>query len=60
MLNNVWVEIYAEGYEPRSGHVNLMQPVHIKMTKEMYSYEFLLPLKMMKDIIQLRYQATEK
>lgn len=45
MLNNVWVEIYAEGYEPRSGHVNLMQPVHIKMTKEMYSYEFLLPLK---------------
>lgn len=44
MLNNVWVEIYAEGYEPRSGHVNLMQPVHIKMTKEMYSYEFLLPL----------------
>ena len=33
MLNNVWVEIYAEGYEPRSGHVNLMQPVHIKMTK---------------------------
>lgn len=45
MLNNVWVEIYAEGYEPRTGHVNLMQPVHIKMTKEMYSYEFLLPLK---------------
>lgn len=45
MLNNVWVEIYAEGYEPHSGHVNLMQPVHIKMTKEMYSYEFLLPLK---------------
>lgn len=44
MLNNVWVEIYAEGYEPRTGHVNLMQPVHIKMTKEMYSYEFLLPL----------------
>lgn len=45
MLNNVWVDIYAEGYEPRTGHVNLMQPVHIKMTKEMYSYEFLLPLK---------------
>ena len=45
MLNNVWVEIYAEGYEPRTGHVNSMQPVHIKMTKEMYSYEFLLPLK---------------
>lgn len=45
MLNNVWVEIYAEGYEPRTSHVNLMQPVHIKMTKEMYSYEFLLPLK---------------
>lgn len=45
MLNNVWVEIYAEGYEPRSGHVNLMQPKHIKMTKEMYSYEFMLPLK---------------
>lgn len=45
MLNNVWVKIYAEGYEPRTGHVNLMQPVHIKMTKEMYSYEFLLPLK---------------
>lgn len=45
MLNNVWVVIYAEGYEPRTGHVNLMQPVHIKMTKEMYSYEFLLPLK---------------
>lgn len=32
MLNNVWVEIYAEGYEPRSGHVNLMQPVHIKIS----------------------------
>lgn len=45
MLNNVRVKIYAEGYEPRTGHVNLMQPVHIKMTKEMYSYEFLLPLK---------------
>lgn len=45
MLNHVSVEIYAEGYEPRRGYANLMQPKHIKMTKEMYSYEFMLPLK---------------
>lgn len=45
MLKNVSVEIYAEGYEPHRVQVNLMQSKHIKMTKEMYSYEFMLPLK---------------
>lgn len=43
-INNVLVEIIAEGYERHSDHVNLMQPMHIKMTKKMYSYEFMLPL----------------
>lgn len=44
-LNNVWVEIHAEGFEPISGHLNLTQPVQLKLVKETYAYEFLLPLK---------------
>lgn len=44
-LNNVWVEIHAEGFEPISGHVNLTQPIQLKLVKETYAYEFLLPLK---------------
>ncbi|WP_303874934.1 hypothetical protein [Bacteroides acidifaciens] len=44
-LNNVWVEIHAEGFEPISSHVNLTQPILLKLVKETYAYEFLLPLK---------------
>lgn len=44
-LNNVWVAIHAEGFEPISGHLNLTQPVQLKLVKETYAYEFLLPLK---------------
>lgn len=44
-LNNVWVEIHAEGFEPISGHMNLTQPIQLKLVKETYAYEFLLPLK---------------
>lgn len=44
-LNNVGVEIHAEGFEPISGHLNLTQPVQLKLVKETYAYEFLLPLK---------------
>ena len=44
-LNNVWVGIHAEGFEPISGHLNLTQPVQLKLVKETYAYEFLLPLK---------------
>ncbi len=44
-LNNVWVKIHAEGFEPISGHLNLTQPVQLKLVKETYAYEFLLPLK---------------
>ncbi len=44
-INNVWVEIFAEGYEPISGNVNLTQRCTVKLAKETYSYEFLLPLK---------------
>ena len=44
-LNNVWVEFHAEGFEPISGHLNLTQPVQLKLVKETYAYEFLLPLK---------------
>lgn len=44
-LNNVWVEIHAEGFEPISGQLNLTQPVQLKLVKETYAYEFLLPLK---------------
>lgn len=44
-LNNVWVEIHAEGFEPISSHLNLTQPVQLKLVKETYAYEFLLPLK---------------
>lgn len=44
-LNNVRVEIHAEGFEPISGHLNLTQPVQLKLVKETYAYEFLLPLK---------------
>lgn len=44
-LNNVWVEIHAEGFEPISGYLNLTQPVQLKLVKETYAYEFLLPLK---------------
>lgn len=44
-LNNVWVKIHAEGFEPISSHLNLTQPVQLKLVKETYAYEFLLPLK---------------
>lgn len=44
-LNNVWVEIHAEGFEPISGHLNLTQPIQLKLVKETYAYEFILPLK---------------
>ena len=60
MLNNVWVEIYAEGYEPHSSHVNLIQPVHIKMTKEMYSYEFMLPLKNDEEYYPIKISGNRK
>ena len=33
-LNNVWVEIHAEGFEPISDHLNLTQPVQLKLVKE--------------------------
>ena len=45
ILNNVWIEIHAGGYKPLSGYVNLTQPTQFKMTKEIYFYEFMLPLK---------------
>lgn len=44
-INNVLVEIFAEGYETKSVRANLTQRVKIKLAKETYSYEFLLPLK---------------
>lgn len=36
---------HAEGFEPISSHLNLTQPVQLKLVKETYAYEFLLPLK---------------
>lgn len=44
-INNVLVEISAEGYEPKSVNENLTQRVKIKLVKETYSYEFMLPLE---------------
>lgn len=44
-INNVLVEIFAEGYETKSVCANLTQRVKIRLAKETYSYEFLLPLK---------------
>lgn len=44
-INNVCVEIYAEGFESINENVNLTQPVKIKLAKETYAYEFMLPLK---------------
>lgn len=44
-INNVWVEVYAEGYEPISGNVNLTQTTKIKLSKETFAYEFMLPFK---------------
>lgn len=44
-INNVWVDVYAEGFEPISGNKNLTQPVNIILVKETYAYEFMLPLK---------------
>ena len=45
-INNVWIEVYAEGFEPISGNVNFTKPVvKIPLQKETYAYEFMLPLK---------------
>ena len=45
-INNVWIEVYAEGFEPISGNVNFTKPVvKIQLQKETYAYEFMLPLK---------------
>lgn len=45
-INNVWIEVYAEGFEPISGNANLTKPVvKIQLQKETYAYEFMLPLK---------------
>lgn len=45
VINNVRVEIFAEGYERKNENVNLSlnQHVTIKMAKEIYSYKFILP-----------------
>lgn len=43
--NKVEVKIQAEGYEYIRKYVNLTQRVEIKLTKETYTYEFMLPLK---------------
>lgn len=43
IINNVSVEILAEGYERKSENVNLNQNVTIKMAEEIYSYKFILP-----------------
>lgn len=45
-INNVCIEVYAEGFEPISGNVNFTKPVvKIQLQKETYAYEFMLPLK---------------
>lgn len=45
-INNVWIQVYAEGFEPISGNVNFTKPVvKIQLQKETYAYEFMLPLK---------------
>lgn len=45
-INNVWIEVYAEGFEPIRGNVNFTKPVvKIQLQKETYAYEFMLPLK---------------
>lgn len=59
-INNIWVEIYAEGYEPVSAHLNLTQPVKVKMVKETYSYEFMLPLKNEEGYYPIKISGTRK
>lgn len=59
-LNNVWVEIHAEGFEPISGHLNLTQPVQLKLVKETYAYEFLLPLKNEEGYYQIKISGNRK
>lgn len=45
-INNVWIEVYAEGFEPIRGNVNFTKPVvKIQLQKGTYAYEFMLPLK---------------
>lgn len=59
-LNNVWVEIHAEGFEPISGYLNLTQPVQLKLVKETYAYEFLLPLKNEEDYYPIKISGNRK
>lgn len=59
-LNNVWVEIHAEGFEPISSHLNLTQPVQLKLVKETYAYEFLLPLKNEEDYYPIKISGNRK
>ena len=44
-IENVLVEVYAEGFEPIHRKVNLTQIVKFKLATENYVYEFMLPLK---------------
>ena len=59
-INNVRIEIYAEGFEPISGNVNLVQPVKIKLAKETYAYEFMLPLKNEEGYYSIKISGNRK
>lgn len=60
-INNVWIEVYAEGFEPISGNVNFTKPVvKIQLQKETYAYEFMLPLKNDEDYYPIKISGNRK
>ena len=60
-INNVWIKVYAEGFEPISENVNLIKPVvKIQLQKETYAYEFMLPLKNDEDYYPIKISGSRK
>ncbi len=45
IINNVPVQIVAEGYMPVSKELDLTQVLRVRMVKQEYSYEYKIPLK---------------
>lgn len=59
-INNVPVEIIVDGYKPFSQNIDLTQAVRVKMVKETYSYEYMLPLKHDGDYCPIKISGKKK
>lgn len=59
-INNVPVEIIVDGYKLFSQNIDLTQAVRVKMVKETYSYEYMLPLKNEGDYCPIKISGKKK